>query len=530
MAIFFPNPEKVKNEYSIKEIEKEVLNRLYNSYKNRDDIEIYIHTIFFNRFINIAIASENGIFFIIEEELGQDIKKGMKYFLDSYQEAQYKKKEINFFGFSNFEKPINEILETIESFFQKNIKLENDRKKYLKNSFLEIKNHLCPRYNEVNEDILIKFDQKQYELILKRENFKVKGTAGSGKTSIIVEKAILDYKKYQRNSLIVVFNITARNFIRQKLYNNYKNLDRLYFKIVHYHGIQKEINENEKFDNIFIDEAQDFKREWYELIEKRHLKSSGNIYIFGDEKQNIYAVELEGKNIKTPIPGAWNILKSSYRMENRPSQIAINFQKRFYRNKYEIDQLEIQEKVVYKNNIFDFSDSDSFKLEGDIEYKYFENKGKFETSAVNDYIKSLIRLKEIKEEKLAILATEIGALHPIMEDFLDKINLSSITTETIEEKKMITDKLFLENIRRNRKLNFDAFGKSIIFSTIHSFKGLERENIILVISGKVDEEKIDEIVYTGITRAKKNIYILNVGVEKYNEFFFENSTNGGFEI
>lgn len=59
-------------------------------------------------------------------------------------------------------------------------------------------------------------------------------------------------------------------------------------------------------------------------------------------------------------------------------------------------------------------------------------------------------------------------------------------------------------------------------STIYSYKGWEADNIFLVIqrpSKTSDAENYPELIYTAITRAKKNLYIINLGNEKYHPFF-----------
>ena len=63
-------------------------------------------------------------------------------------------------------------------------------------------------------------------------------------------------------------------------------------------------------------------------------------------------------------------------------------------------------------------------------------------------------------------------------------------------------------------------------SSIHSYKGWDAENVILIIQQEIDrddrEEEImamPELVYTAITRAKTNLFILNMGNRKFDVFF-----------
>ena len=67
-------------------------------------------------------------------------------------------------------------------------------------------------------------------------------------------------------------------------------------------------------------------------------------------------------------------------------------------------------------------------------------------------------------------------------------------------------------------------------STIHSYKGWESPNIILFFFLFLSErekycvsarENVPELIYTAITRAKENLYIINLGNENYHQFFDE---------
>ncbi|MGL6130885.1 MAG: AAA family ATPase [Fusobacteriaceae bacterium] len=529
MAKFYPEINEIKKKYILLEEEKNLLNHIFKLFKNRDDIEIHFQKIIFNQLVNILIITEyQGIFFITENTIDTD---NFLDFFDTHLELNNKKIKFQFLNFLTLTKETEKIIEILNKNFVSNLNFHDIQKIYFKKYYNEIKSKLYSKFNESIDDILINFDSKQEELILRRENFKVKGIAGSGKTAIIVEKCVRDYREFKRSSLIVVFNITARNHIRQKLYNFYKDIDRSYFKIVHYHSMNKEIKETEKFDNIFIDEAQDFQREWYKNIFE-YKKSEGNFYIFGDEKQNIYERKLDGKNIVTPLSGAWNQLKVSYRSKSIISELALEFQNKFYKNKYSIDEYEI--KKDKKSNINMPLDFLPEEKNGNIEYKYFNTKDSFKNSVITEYIKDIIFKNNFEFDKTAILCTEVEIILPIMEEFKNKINNFGITMETFEEREIFnkTDKnefdKAIKSIRRNRKLNFEIFGNFIIFSTVHSFKGFERDNIIFVVSepkylGLDKKKNINELIYTGITRAKQNLCIINVGLEEYNDFFGSNN-------
>lgn len=60
--------------------------------------------------------------------------------------------------------------------------------------------------------------------------------------------------------------------------------------------------------------------------------------------------------------------------------------------------------------------------------------------------------------------------------------------------------------------------------TIHSFKGWEINTIFLILEdgddGKIEDN--DELIYTAITRAKKNLIIINNKNCRYKNFFEKN--------
>ncbi|MGL5055862.1 MAG: DNA/RNA helicase domain-containing protein [Fusobacteriaceae bacterium] len=527
MITYIPNKDIIIEKIDLLKIEKDILNHFNSQLRNSPEkIEIYVHSFVHNIYLNLVIIYENkGIFIITEKELKSIEKNTLKKYFNTYLKVIYKRDENekeDYFHFSELEKTNKYIFNEFQKYIKLLNKLSLEKLSDYEEIVQEFKTILFKRYNNIESDTFLEFNKKQQELILKDSDFKVKGAAGTGKTLVMLTKAVRAYREHKHTNLIVVFNITARNILRQKLNSLYKDIDNSYFRIVHYHGLKKELNKiPQKYDNIFVDEAQDFEREWYNDIEK-FIKENGKKYIFGDEKQNIYMRGMSEKDIRTPIKGGWNKLQSSYRLDGLSIDLALNFQKQFYANKYYLDNIE---KKIKPNFSLCF---DSIEKIGELEYKYFESYNSFQNLDVVSYIKNLINDKNLVHNKTAILTAEIKKILPIMNSFNEYVNVLGITSETLKEYEELgkpdTNDSNLEAIRRNRKLNFESLGDFLIFSTIHSFKGLERDNIILVISdaGRKMESKMDELVYTGITRAKNNLYIINIALEKYNEFFNKN--------
>lgn len=87
-----------------------------------------------------------------------------------------------------------------------------------------------------------------------------------------------------------------------------------------------------RYKVILIDEVQDYKTEWLEIIHTYFLEENGEFVVFGDEKQNIYNRPLDDdKEPKTiGIKGKWNkSLNTSRRFTNKIGRLAMSFQHYF---------------------------------------------------------------------------------------------------------------------------------------------------------------------------------------------------------
>ena len=90
----------------------------------------------------------------------------------------------------------------------------------------------------------------------------------------------------------------------------------------------------------------------------------------------------------------------------------------------------------------------------------------------------------------------------------------------------------IDNIRRVNKVHFTMDYDNVKMATIHSFKGWESPSVILLLQpeGTIEDdvytvignENSPALIYTAITRAKKNLFILNMGNDKYHDFFSNN--------
>ena len=77
-------------------------------------------------------------------------------------------------------------------------------------------------------------------------------------------------------------------------------------------------------------------------------------------------------------------------------------------------------------------------------------------------------------------------------------------------------------IRENKKLHFWMNSGTIKISTINSFKGWESEVVFLIIEPRYENstsfnKTFDELLYTGITRCKRDLVVINFGNEEYDK-------------
>lgn len=488
----------------------------------------------------------------------------------------------------------------------------------------------------------IRYSKKQLEIIYDatRKEQRIKGVVGSGKTTILAARAVQAHKRTNGTVLILTFNITLRNYIKDKISEVREEFPWENFVISNYHlfinsqlnnlgipvEVPKEFNEfsneekdvffektyysNKKlfldrkdeiktFDVILIDEIQDYKRPWMEIIKECFLSKNGEYVLFGDVKQNIYNNTTDAKDISTNVRGVTE-LKNCFRSDFKIKDLAIHYQKDIFKDKYEIDTFNakknnleldfgrnqqgsinyihltntdnvsslytiIHENAINKdippNDITILGNSISLLKKFDAYYRYSSNEKTntmFETFEMVyrmglNYIKKNSHPNWLKEgialikrqndyktdnafNQLSILFT-LYDLHTEYGDrFKEKIDyytskFKTTTTEYLAFRKKHKEEitLFIKDfgpkrqtsnlkmIRNNKKIHFYMNSGTVKISTIHSFKGWESETLFLILEKKFTQMQMtfDEILYTGITRSRANLVIINFGNEEY---------------
>ena len=371
---------------------------------------------------------------------------------------------------------------------------------------------------------------------------KIKGPAGCGKTTILAHRAVDAFRRTNKPVLILTFNITLCNYIRDCISAALENLPDIkgrkksvlqkFFVIKHFH-LFDEIYRNKtdqlkkvrrdgkktvstfemdatpiKYATILVDEAQDYEYFWMQKIVENFLEPNGEIVYFGDEDQNIY-LRAKMSDVKIPqVPGRWNQIKGTYRLSSRIAELARDFQIKFFGG-------SVGNEIDPQINLFD---------QTTVKYHYLQN---FDKSAIMKICREILA-KESNDD-ICIMSHLVKYVRPI-EKALRDLNYKTLTTFETEEEYNILSAQFdedelkdeLNKIRRPAKFAFNMESGKIKLSTIHSYKGWGVPTEILIIGN--DAEDADtflnhEMIYTGITRAIKNLIVINIGEKEVHNFF-----------
>ncbi|MDL2226719.1 NERD domain-containing protein [Deltaproteobacteria bacterium OttesenSCG-928-M10] len=410
----------------------------------------------------------------------------------------------------------------------------------------EFKRRLSPPDWTYSQGKPIKFDARQEKYIRSVDGLaKIKGVAGCGKTSIIAARAISAYTRHG-SVLILTFNITLKRLIRDKISHiNYHSQQMINFnriEIANYHNFFKaqannigkpidipgpefskeeielfwdkvfkdasyfEGKKTERYKSIFIDEIQDYEKEWITIIRDHFLEPNGEMVLFGDQSQNIYSRDEDPLN-KSLVTGfnRWGKLTKSYRANIDTLLVSSfkRFQEEFLTNRHE--DLEIFEAKM-RQRYMDY-DHDLIAC-----YFYKGAAIKEIPYAIDNYIKTY----ELIPNDTAIISSRVAFLNGI-NDFFQKQEKTITTFATTEDIKVCSENKLrdLEKIERRKKEFFVQNSGLLKLSTIHSFKGMESESVFCILIG--DEEP--ETVYTAITRATKNLVVFCNEKNRYADFF-----------
>jgi len=367
------------------------------------------------------------------------------------------------------------------------------------------------------QNLLAPFNEKQLDLLPNESRSRrVFGAAGSGKTFVLVHKAV-NAAKEGKKVLLVCFNITMANYLRDlvtRLARHYGPHYHRNIEVGHFHRFFPYIDENpevdkrgmkEPVDVLLIDEGQDFERSWIKKLQK--IGASGYHLMFcEDDRQNIYSKSVKERG-KIPIRGK-NILKESYRIPKQTAKLA-NALASWAKQEGESGTIEsvksVQSNVSVRNVWFDGTKDEIVK-------------------AIREDIRNLVQARSTARADIAILVCTVKDGWQVCQ-VLDELKLPKpqCNFESIEEHNQLYQlygqnreifKEKLDELRRGYKAGFWMQGGRIKVCTIHSFKGWELSNILVFFNPEEEQEQAKvPLLYTAITRSQQNLTIYNADLK-----------------
>ena len=427
--------------------------------------------------------------------------------------------------------------------------------------FNEIKNVIIGNWHTYSQgDRTLCLTKRQNELV---ENdtprLRIKGVAGCGKTQIVAHKAVKEHIRTSTKVLIVTYNISLICYIRMRINQVPADFCTDAFEIINYHqffiskarryhgnhipfGASDNANffdsyldkikaNNDQYDTIIVDEAQDYTTAWFDCLRKYFLTERGKIILCGDGEQNIYGREVESESRMPMVRGfgsknPWRNVSQRVSMRMLNPKIAILSSQFAHKFNISTEALRIQDDL----NLFDYR------------MGYWNVTITATPNSIASNIEWILRQYNLNTKDVVVLGQSINLLREVDYNMRTIFSRCTMTTfesreeyEQVKAKTNSTSKLELDlkAIRRVAKVHFTTDTDKLKLATIQSFKGWESKSIILIIqpekdtSSNLNEEEfviqtrqnIPAHIYTAITRARENLFILNVGNPKFHDFF-----------
>jgi len=361
---------------------------------------------------------------------------------------------------------------------------------------------------------------------------RLKGVAGSGKTLVLAQRAARNAAE-GASVLVVYYNITLGHYIRHYIDQARESFDWTNIEIVHFHGFcQRFLSENNipwptadgediltkvvpervieakrdghnimnrSYDVILIDEGQDFDDLWFEALNE-FLEQPGEVLLVADERQNIYNRIHSFGGMR--FSGPWGSLESSYRM---PSNL-------------------IREVNRFADLYID--DSESEYAGGLVKEAAAQTEFSFaQPTLVWKDVSGLPEAKDQLLEALRYLTTEENVHPQDIVILLPNHENGMFVAKSLKEKGFEANHVFgkesNDSISRRNKKSFFMDDGRLKLSTIHSFKGWELINVLLITPTEGDSlppgTDLNLLLYTAITRARENLFVFNQH-SKYNHY------------
>ena len=367
----------------------------------------------------------------------------------------------------------------------------------------------------------LQFDRIQQQFIssvFDNRHLIIKGLAGTGKT-IIAAKAATKEKYKDKKVLMLtktkglcqflkvlvkrnpqsktanlriasIDNFVSETSRRLKLpqssFPNNKNEMRRFFDYDNPKKCKKIFDEfpNERFDLVLVDEAQDFHENWFTALNSI-VKFAGSIVYFYDPLQTTIPNSMS-EILKNPSKINFSVssFNVNYRNTSAISNILSKLIKKYFPN----------EQLIYSGH----SDTNKGRRPTLIEANSFEE---IVTKTI-EQVKDLISKEKFKPMDMGVLG--VDSMRPSkygtrmsMGNELKGLGLKVINAWDYSLPYLDTKETKAKNEEND-----------ITFSDVRSFKGLEKEVIILVNFSEINEKTVQQI-YTGLSRARGDLIVIS---------------------
>ncbi|WP_232582027.1 nuclease-related domain-containing DEAD/DEAH box helicase [Photobacterium phosphoreum] len=358
---------------------------------------------------------------------------------------------------------------------------------------------------EVKDVKALDYEQEEFAKKVPNGHYMVSGIPGSGKTVILLSRALHLAQRYDNYSILIL-TYTKALANKLKLQFSVKVTDmsipesvKCRIEIKHFHklcydiiGFNKRVadqsgekyyseiwpqeaisglkNKTGSYDAVLVDEYQDFHVDWFELCKqicKKNGEGQENLFFAGDRLQRIYDITWNSyKEIGINIQGRSKLLKIPYRTNQNHLDFALKF----------LSNDDVLAKDI--GNFYEIEKLNSFTNNGNS-----IDLVKGSPSAISSYVEQLVNKLDILPEDILILCHTNYECHEMLNTLPN--NIRNKFDSGKEPKK----------------------GRGLI-TTYHSSKGLESKYCILYKVDKFEVQRINRILmYVGMTRASEKLIV-----------------------
>ena len=360
----------------------------------------------------------------------------------------------------------------------------------------------------------------------------LRGIAGTGKTLIMLYRAKLlaaNDTSGELRILVLCWNVSLANYMRQ-LYDclqiktrNDRQVNIMHFaqfaggflkRRIEYKEFDDDptfvqrlgsvaVREYDKYDAIYIDEAQDFRREWIQFLFHRLLKGDDpktrNLLIAADDAQRIYVrrdFSWDDLDTTADVARLYQDGDFSWSKLGIPMQGRTKILKTVYRNSAR----------VWIFAAYLLGPVASYDLDVRFSSKGGYNPDLIECSSPSTQIDKAIEIiKRILASNYAAQSVLILYRHKQFGGFQWADELEHRLTE---------EHIPCESITENRRY-FDWQANTVKISTVHSAKGMDSPVVIVLgaetFLDKYEDQDENKLMYVALTRAREYLVVLYTG-------------------